>query len=83
MQIPAPLTASALDEDPSWPLSAFSQERQRNPVQPQTHVCPRCATPPFPALLGALIGCTAGCQTTVRLLSTVFGSVLSFHMTAF
>lgn len=37
-----------------------------------THsIVPHCARPPIPAWLGALIGCTAGCQTTDWLLETV------------
>lgn len=43
-----------------------------------THsIVPHCAWPPIPAWLGALIGCTAGCQATVWLLETIFEWVLT------
>lgn len=79
MQIPASLTASALTEDPSRPSVPFRRNGKETPVQPQTQLCHIVARPPIPAPLAALIGCTAGCQTTDWLLPTIFGCVLGFH----
>lgn len=81
MQIPTSLTASTLTEDPSHPSVCFAGMAKK-PCTATNSIVPHCARPPIPAWLGALIGCTAGCQTTDWLLPTISGCVLSFHMTA-
>lgn len=63
MQIPAPLTASVLTEDPSRPSVPFAGTAEK-PCTAIHSIVPHCARPPIPASQGALIGCNAGCQTT-------------------
>lgn len=71
MQISESLTASTLTEDPSRP-SVPSVGMAKKPCIATNSIVPRCARPPIPAWLGALIG----------LLPSIFGCVLSLHMTA-
>lgn len=71
---------SEYTKDPSRPSVPFAGMAKK-PCTATNSIVPHCARPPIPAWLGALIGYTAGCQTTDRLLPTIFGYVLSFHMT--
>lgn len=82
MQIPASLTASRwlwlrIHHTPP----CVSRGMARKPCAATNSIVPQCARPPIPAWLAALIGCTAGCQTTDWLLPTIFGHVLIFLMT--
>lgn len=81
MQIPTSLTVSMLAGDPSHPSLSFTGMGKK-PRTATNSTVPHCARPVIPAWLGALIGCTAGCQTTDCLLLTIFGCVFGFHMTA-
>lgn len=82
MQIPASLTASRwlwlrIHHTPP----CVSRGMAKKPCAATNSIVPQCARPPIPAWLAALIGCTAGCQTTDWLLPTIFGRVLIFLMT--
>lgn len=63
MQIPASLTASTLTEDPSRPSVHFPAMAKKACTVTNS-IVPHCARPQFPACMGALIGCTADCQST-------------------
>lgn len=63
MQIPTSLAVSILTEDPSRPSVSFPGMAKKACAATNS-IVPHCARPQFPAWMGALIGCTADCQTT-------------------